>query len=160
MSTYKAYAQIICVPGRISVPTYSLPFVRGTHRSLRSYSQSTRGTATIYYERVQCVSLSLLNGNLTLLYLSFPSTNEEDILGSWTGCRTGNREMGRMGSTDQCGPFCPFCYFLCDILSIHPVFCHHMAFIQIFNSKLTQAHSHFGPPARILRLCNCQQPRN
>ena len=24
------------------------------------------------------------------------------VLGDWSGCRTGNREMGRMGSTGQC----------------------------------------------------------
>ena len=30
-------------------------------------------------------------------------------------------EMGRIGCTGQCCPFCPFLYFLCDIPSSHPV---------------------------------------
>ena len=43
------------------------------------------------------------------------------ILGGWLGCRTGNRNMGRMGHTDQCCPFCPSFHFLCDILISRPV---------------------------------------
>ena len=43
------------------------------------------------------------------------------LLGSWTVCRTGNRKVGRIGRTGQCYSFCPFLFFLCDILSSHPV---------------------------------------
>ena len=49
--------------------------------------------------------------------LLFPSDSDV-LLGDWTGCRTGNRKMG---STGHCGRFCPCFYFLCDILSSHPV---------------------------------------
>ena len=39
------------------------------------------------------------------------------LQGDWTGCHTGNREMGRVASTGQCSRFCQFFYFL----SSHPV---------------------------------------
>ena len=38
--------------------------------------------------------------------------------GGWTECNTGNIKMV---SSWQCGRFCPFLYFLCNILSSHPV---------------------------------------
>ena len=43
------------------------------------------------------------------------------VLGDWTGCRTANREMGRICRTSKRCPFCLVLCFLCEILSSHPV---------------------------------------
>lgn len=77
------------------------------------------GSVVINHRQVKIGKSSL--GEETSSHNLALNFSEMSILGDWMRCRTGNREIGRMGSTGQSSRFLRF---LCDVLSNHPVIQH------------------------------------
>ena len=90
------------------------------------WRRHVRRRRELFFLASSILNHKILKTNLAFRIQNFPDVecgtpnplqkNLSGLLGGWigSGCHTGNREMGRMSSTGQCGPFSNF---LCDILS-------------------------------------------